>query len=338
MQDYRVKITIRNERLLSAIEGKGFESVAKFCAEHILDYVQTSEIIRGRLKPINENGKLNNKVENLLNILGLDIKDAFTPKQLQGFKNTSYEIKVKEKELKQLVNPVKNQELKYIETEVKKKISEVLAIRLTPREEKVVRMRFGIGTGTEHTLTEIGQQFSISNSRTGQILAKALRKLKHPSVACHLINTGFYDTFTKVAIKPEQIKQAEDYLMGQKIEKEHKKETERNLMKRKKIHLKNFIREISRHEINYKSKLWTYSLCKQGLREGFFPRSYYRTTRNCWNWLSNNLRSIMQEKIQDDKIVKRTLKALRKVEKRGVVGFYFNNSGHKKERICYGIK
>ena len=336
MQDYRVKITIRNERLLSAIEGKGFESVAKFCAEHILDYVQTSEIIRGRLKPINENGKLNNKVENLLNILGLDIKDAFTPKQLQGFRNTSYEIKVKEKELRQLVNPVKNQELKYIETEVQEKISEVLTIRLTPREEKVVRMRFGIGMETDHTLDEISQELNVSNARVGQILAKAIRKLKHPSVACHLINTGFYDTFTKVAIKPEQIKQAENYLIGQKIEKEHKKETERNLMERKKIHLKNFIREISNHRINYKSKLWTYSLCKQGLREGFFPRSYYRTTRNCWNWLSNNLRSIMQEKIQDDKIVKRTLKALRKVEKRGVVGFYFNNSGHKKERICYG--
>ena len=336
MQDYRVKITIRNERLLAAIEGMGFESVAKFCAEHILDYTRTSEIIRGKLKPINENGKLNNVVENLLNILGLDIKDAFTPRQLQGFKNTSYEIKVKEKELKQLVNPVKNQELKYIETEVQEKISEVLTIRLTPREEKVVRMRFGIGTETDHTLDEISQELNVSNARVGQILAKAIRKLKHPSVACHLINTGFYDTFTKVAIKPEQIKQAENYLIMEKIEKENKKEIERNLMKKKRTHLKNFIREISNHRINYKSKLWAYSLCKLGLREGFFPRFYYRTTRNYWNWLSNNLRSIMQEKIQDDKIVKRALKALRKVEKRGIVGFYFNNSGHKKERICYG--
>ena len=336
MKDYRVKITIRNERLLAAIEGMGFESVAKFCAEHILDYSQTSEIIRGKLKPINENGKLNDTVENLLNILELDIKDAFTPRQLQGFKNTSYEVKIKEKELKQLINPVKNQELKYIETEVQEKISEVLTIRLTPREEKIVRMRFGIGVETDYTLEEISQELNVSKARIGQILAKAIRKLKHPSVACHLINTGFYDAFTKVAIKPEQIKQAENYLVKEKIEKENKKEVERNLMKRKKIHLKNFIREISNHRINYKSKLWTYSLCKQGLREGFFPRFYYRTTRNYWNWLSNNLRSIMQEEIQDDKIVARALKALRKVEKRGVVGFYFNNSGHKKERICYG--
>ena len=44
---------------------------------------------------------------------------------------------------------------------------------------------------------------------------------------------------------------------------------------------------------------------------------------------------MLNEKIQDNKIVVRTLKALRKVEQRGVVGFYFNNSGHKKERICY---
>ena len=216
MQDYRVKITIRNERLLSAIEGMGFESVAKFCAEHILNYDQTSEIIRGKLKPINENGKLNNKVKNLLDILELDIKDAFTPRQLQGFKNTSYEVKVKEKELKQLVNPVKNQELKYIETEVQEKISEVLTIRLTPREEKIVRMRFGIGMKTDHTLDEISQELNVSKARTGQILAKAIRKLRHPSVACHLINTGFYDTFTKVAIKPEQIERAENYLVEQK--------------------------------------------------------------------------------------------------------------------------
>ena len=219
MQDYRVKITIRNERLLSAIEAMGCVSVRSFCLKYSEDYQRTTEIVNGKFKPINENGKLNTRVENLLEILGLSVDEAFTPKQLQGFRNTSYEIKVKEKELMQLINPLKNQELKYIETEVKEKISEVLAIRLSPREEKIVRMHFGIGTGTEHTLIEISQQFGISNSRTGQILAKALRKLKHPSVACHLINTGFYDTFTKVAIKPEQIERAENYLEEQKIEK-----------------------------------------------------------------------------------------------------------------------
>jgi len=335
VKDYRVKITIRNERILSAIENMGFPSVAKFCEENILDYTRTSEVIRGSLKPINEKGKLNSLVENLLEILDLEVKDAFTERQLRGFKTTSYEVKLKEDELKQLVNPVKNQELKYIENEVQEKISEVLSIRLTPREEKIVRMRFGIGMQTDHTLEEISQQWNISKARTGQILNKAIRKLRHPSVACHLINTGFYDTFTKVAVKPKQIKQAEEFLVKQKIKKEEDKIKEINLINQKKKYFKNFINDITRHKINYCCKLWAIDLCKQGLREGFFPRYYFRRKRNHWYWLSINLRSIMEEKIQDNKIVERTLKALRKVEKRSVLGFYFNNSGHKKERICY---
>jgi len=335
VKDYRVKITIRNERILSAIENMGFPSVAKFCEENILDYTRTSEVIRGSLKPINEKGKLNSLVENLLDILDLEVKDAFTERQLRGFKTTSYEVKLKEDELKQLVNPVKNQELKYIENEVQEKISEVLSIRLTPREEKIVRMRFGIGMQTDHTLEEISQQWNISKARAGQILNKAIRKLRHPSVACHLINTGFYDTFTKVAVKPKQIKQAEEFLVKQKIKKEEDEIKEINLINQKKKYFKNFINDITRHKINYCCKLWAIDLCKQGLREGFFPRYYFRRKRNCWCWLSINLRSIMEEKIQDNKIVERTLKALRKVEKRSVLGFYFNNSGHKKERICY---
>ena len=52
---------------------------------------------------------------------------------------------------------------------------------LTPREERIVRMRFGIGMNTDHTLQEVGQQFSLTRERIRQIEAKALRKLKHPS-------------------------------------------------------------------------------------------------------------------------------------------------------------
>ena len=50
-----------------------------------------------------------------------------------------------------------------------------------PREERVLRMRFGIGMNTDHTLEEVGQQFSVTRERIRQIEAKALRKLKHPS-------------------------------------------------------------------------------------------------------------------------------------------------------------
>jgi RNA polymerase primary sigma factor len=52
---------------------------------------------------------------------------------------------------------------------------------LTPREERIVRMRFGLGMNTDHTLEEVGQQFSVTRERIRQIEAKAIRKLKHPS-------------------------------------------------------------------------------------------------------------------------------------------------------------
>ena len=52
---------------------------------------------------------------------------------------------------------------------------------LTPREERIIRMRFGIGMNTDHTLEEVGQQFSVTRERIRQIEAKELRKLKHPS-------------------------------------------------------------------------------------------------------------------------------------------------------------
>jgi RNA polymerase primary sigma factor len=52
---------------------------------------------------------------------------------------------------------------------------------LTAREERVLRMRFGIGMNTDHTLEEVGVQFSVTRERIRQIEAKALRKLKHPS-------------------------------------------------------------------------------------------------------------------------------------------------------------
>jgi DNA-directed RNA polymerase sigma subunit (sigma70/sigma32) len=52
---------------------------------------------------------------------------------------------------------------------------------LTPREERVIQMRFGIGDGSEHTLEEVGQGFQVTRERIRQIEAKALRRLRHPS-------------------------------------------------------------------------------------------------------------------------------------------------------------
>jgi RNA polymerase primary sigma factor len=67
-----------------------------------------------------------------------------------------------------------------VQANLRETTTRVLA-SLTPREERVLRMRFGIGMNTDHTLEEVGMQFSVTRERIRQIEAKALRKLKHPS-------------------------------------------------------------------------------------------------------------------------------------------------------------
>ena len=72
-----------------------------------------------------------------------------------------------------------------IQANLRETTTRVLA-SLTPREERVLRMRFGIGMNTDHTLEEVGQQFSVTRERIRQIEAKALRKLRHPTRSDHL--------------------------------------------------------------------------------------------------------------------------------------------------------
>ncbi|MFL5188103.1 MAG: RNA polymerase sigma factor RpoD, partial [Microvirga sp.] len=71
-------------------------------------------------------------------------------------------------------------DLAAIQSNLRETTTQMLAT-LMPREERVLRMRFGIGLNTDHTLEEVGQQFSVTRERIRQIEAKALRKLKHPS-------------------------------------------------------------------------------------------------------------------------------------------------------------
>ena len=74
-----------------------------------------------------------------------------------------------------------------IQSSLRDSISQVLA-SLTPREERIIRLRFGLGMTTDHTLEEVGQTFSVTRERIRQIEAKALRKLKHPSRSRSLRN------------------------------------------------------------------------------------------------------------------------------------------------------
>ena len=73
-----------------------------------------------------------------------------------------------------------HRQIQWLNSDLKERVREVLKT-LTPREEKVLKMRFGIDVASEHTLEEVGKDFSVTRERIRQIEVKALRKLRHPS-------------------------------------------------------------------------------------------------------------------------------------------------------------
>jgi hypothetical protein len=217
MSDYRVRISIRNERLLSAIEKAGYSSARQCSIANGYPEAYVGQLVSGTRKPLNSTtGKPTEFCKEILQILGKNIEDCFTPRQLKGFKKSSYQVKVDEKELKQLVSNHKNEGHTLLESDLDRKISEVLSIRLTPRQEKIVRMHFGLGKYKEHTVTELAKYYNLSTSRLGQILDKAIFKLKHVGSASLLLSTGFYEKFTKVNVNSTDIIEAEEYLQKEK--------------------------------------------------------------------------------------------------------------------------
>jgi RNA polymerase sigma factor (sigma-70 family) len=223
MSDYRVRISIRNERLLSAIEAAGYPSARQCSIANGYPEYLIGNLVNGSIKPLEaKTGKPTKFCKEVLKILGKNIEDCFTPRQLQGFKKSSYQIKVDEKELKQLVSYHKNEGDSLLEADLDKKITQVLSIRLTPREEKVIRMHYGLGRYKEHSIIEISEHFGVSRSRMDQILKKAIIKLQHPVTKGLLLSTGFYEKFTKVDVNPVEIDNAELYLRREKYNKEIK--------------------------------------------------------------------------------------------------------------------
>jgi RNA polymerase sigma factor (sigma-70 family) len=214
MSDYRVRISIRNERLLSAIENAGYASARQCSIANGYPESYVGELVRGLRKPLDtKTGKPTEFCKEVLKILGKNIEDCFTPRQLKGFKKSSYQIKVDEKELKQLVSYHKNEGDTFLEADLDKKITQVLSIRLTPREEKIVRLYYGIGSETTpQTYEEISLLYQVTRERVKQICDRAIKKLQHPVTKSLLLSTGFYEKFTKVDVDPVEIDNAELYL------------------------------------------------------------------------------------------------------------------------------
>ena len=209
MKDYRVKITVRNDRILSKIESE-YVSVRNFCMAMDLEYQRITDLIRGT-SPINAKGEIRELVKKLMEALGCTIEELFTEKQLKGFvSHNKFETKVEEKDLMKIKQDIKPLELGMMEQDVTKVLNKIFHKFLTPREERVIRMRFGIGTWSDSTLAEVGLQFEVTQERIRHIEQNAMKKLSSPEVIDELRNAGIQDIFSKVDIKGPLIKKREE--------------------------------------------------------------------------------------------------------------------------------
>jgi len=211
IKDYRIKLTVRNERLLSAMEEKGFPSVRKFCEINSLAYMTIVNVVSGKIKPLNNKGEVVPCVKKLLEILDLPIDEAFTPRQLKGFKKNTFNFSVKEKELTSLMNPVQNTELKLIESDVNTALHNSLQ-SLSKNEQLVIKHRFGINTETK-TLEETSKLLGgITRERVRQIEKTALKRLQHPSRICKILEAGVKDVYTSIDIDDKDVRRADLWL------------------------------------------------------------------------------------------------------------------------------
>ena len=209
MKDYRVKITVRNDRILSKIESE-YVSVRNFCMAMNLEYQRITDLIRGT-SPINAKGEIRELVKKLMEALGCSIDELFTEKQLKGFvSHNKFETKVDEKDLMKIKQDIKPLELGMMEQDVTKVLNKIFHKFLTPREERVIRMRFGIGTWSDSTLEEVGLQFEVTEERIRHIEQNPMKKLSSSEFIDELRNAGIQDIFSKVDIKGPLIKKREE--------------------------------------------------------------------------------------------------------------------------------
>jgi len=190
MSDYRVRVTIRNNRILKAIEAKGFSSVQKFCDQYKLNYVGVNSIINGSREPLSERGELKELVKEILDILEISLEKAFTEKQLKGFKKNSFTIEAKESQLMQIAEMKKPLEISLMEKDIKTLI-DTYVYSLPEKHRKVVR-----GVIYENrTLDDLGTELNVSRERVRQIFKKAILKLRTSENFEKLIESGARDLF-----------------------------------------------------------------------------------------------------------------------------------------------
>jgi len=212
MKEFRLEMRVKNNLLYRAIMDEGYATIREFCNIANIPYHSTCQLITMRTSPLAKAGKrLKIKQKNLYVKTVYKLCDAlkklphelFTGDHIEYNGSRTEAIEIGANEIEAYIEMTRQRGLMIeqdigeeisIKKDLPKVVSEVLAT-LTPRENKIVRMRFGIGMNSDYTLAEIGEQFDISSDRVRQIESNALRKIRHQSRSRYLedfVNPDFY--------------------------------------------------------------------------------------------------------------------------------------------------
>jgi len=196
MSDYRIKVNIRNNRLLTAMENKGFKYASQLAKTYGIKKQNVISLINGTMPPLNCNGEIKPLVKEILDILEISFEQAFTEKQIQGFKKHTFTVEAKESQLLQLINARKPLEMNLIEDDVHKLVDNLLS-SLPKRYEKAIRMNIF----ENKPVKEIAVVLGVGTARVRQIIEKGINKLKTKNNFNKLIETGAIDLFNSTKFK-----------------------------------------------------------------------------------------------------------------------------------------
>lgn len=184
--DYRLEMKIRNNRILELIEETGAKTIGEFCRINEVvakDNGHIGDLVNMKVSPLNREGDFTPVVKRLCDALVCSPEDLFTHDQMMAELETNKRtLKVNEAQVKFMLSHEPEQVL--LEDMVAKdQLDTALAAmveELTPREAKVIKMRFGLEGTEPMTLNEVAKKFDVCGQRIRQIEMKALRKMRHP--------------------------------------------------------------------------------------------------------------------------------------------------------------
>ena len=184
-KDYRIEIKVKNNRLLTKMEAAGYSSVAKFAEAIGMNRTVIYRIVSMKSAALDEEGYYRPEALRIAEFLNCTPQDIYPPAQMRGtMKENKAQITANANEVDSLTSSLRtlafSPERKMILDEAKQALKAVM-MTLTPKEQRILDLRYGLTYGEEKTLDEVGAMFGVSRERIRQQEMKALRKMRHPS-------------------------------------------------------------------------------------------------------------------------------------------------------------